>query len=73
MERRLFFVDNIRVAGYVGILVGVVTVADDVSIVIASGLVTVLTPVNGLLWLSWWLMMSPGLLRLARRASYAST
>lgn len=37
MERRLFFVDNIRVAGYVGILVGVVTVADDESRPIAFG------------------------------------
>jgi hypothetical protein len=55
-----------RVAGYVGILAGGVTLANDVSIVLAPVLATVLMPINGLLWLIWWLLISRYLFRLAR-------
>jgi hypothetical protein len=60
-----------RVAGYLGLLAGAFTLANDLSIVAAPSLAAVLMPVNGLLWLVWWLMIGRGLLRLARGASKA--
>jgi hypothetical protein len=54
-----------RVAAYVGLLAGLVTVADDISVVVAPMLTAFLMPINGLLWLVWWLLISRGLFRLA--------
>jgi hypothetical protein len=58
-----------RLAAYVGISAGMMTLANDVSVVVAPSVAAVLMPINGLLWLVWWLMMSRGLLRLGRSAS----
>jgi hypothetical protein len=50
----------------VGLLGGTVTIANDFCIVVAPSLAAILMPVNGLLWLVWWLLISRGLLRLSR-------
>lgn len=57
-----------KVTAYVGIVAGIFTFANDASIVIAPSLATILMPINGLLWLIWWLLISRGLFRLARSA-----
>lgn len=58
-----------RAVSYVGILGGTVTVANDVSMIIAPAIAGVLMPLNMLLWPVWWILVSRGLFRLARGAS----
>jgi hypothetical protein len=58
-----------RAAGYVGIVGFVVALANYTGWIIAPSIAAMLMPVNGLLWLVWWLMMSVGLLRLAKHIS----
>ena len=60
-----------RSAGYLGLLAGLATLANDVSIVVTPSVAPFLMPVNGLLWLVWWLMIGSGLLRLSRSVSSA--
>lgn len=57
-----------KVTAYVGILASVFTFANQASIVIAPLLPAILLPLNGLLWLVWWLLASRGLFRLASEA-----
>ena len=57
-----------RAAGYVGIVGFVVALGNYTSWLIAPSIAAVLMPINGLLWLIWWLMMSVGLFRLAKDA-----
>ena len=58
-----------RAAGYLGLAAGLVTIANHLSKIVAPAVAPKLMPVNGLLWLVWWLLMSSGLLRLARRVA----
>ena len=60
-----------RVVAYVGVLAGLVTVANDISIVIAPSLAAILMPINGLLWLIWWALVSRGLFQLGRQVAEA--
>jgi hypothetical protein len=46
-----------------------VALANYVTWIIASSIAALLMPINGLLWLIWWLLMSVGLFRLAKDAS----
>jgi hypothetical protein len=62
-----------RATAYVGILASLVTFANDMSIVLAPSLAAILMPINGLLWLIWWLLISYGLVKLGRNASKAPT
>ena len=55
-----------KAAAYVGILGGVVTVVHRIGLFIAPSFASVLMPISGLLWLIWWILVSLGLLRLAR-------
>ena len=55
-----------KAAGYVGIVGFVVALGNYTSWLIAPSIAAVLMPINGLLWLIWWLMMSVGLFRLAK-------
>jgi hypothetical protein len=55
-----------RVAGYVGIVGFVVALGGYISWLLALPFAAMLVPVNGLLWLVWWLVMSAGLFRLTR-------
>jgi hypothetical protein len=55
-----------RVAGYVGSVGFVVALANYGSWIVAPSIAAVLMPINGLLWVIWWLMMSVGLFRLAK-------
>jgi hypothetical protein len=55
-----------KVAGYVGIVGFVAALANYISGIVAPSIAAVLMPVNGLLWLVWWLMMSVWLFRLAK-------
>jgi hypothetical protein len=54
-----------QATAYVGILASIVTFANNISLVVAPSLAAILMPLNGLLWLVWWLLASRGLLRLA--------
>jgi hypothetical protein len=58
-----------KVTGYVGIVGFVVALANYISWIVAPSIAAVLMPINGLLWLIWWLMMSVGLFRLAKDTS----
>jgi hypothetical protein len=55
-----------RVAGYVGIVGFVVALGAYTSWLLALPIGAMFMPINGLLWLVWWLMMSVGLFRLAK-------
>lgn len=58
-----------KVAGMVGIVGFVVGLANYISWIVAPSVAAVFMPINGLLWLVWWLMMSVGLVRLAKGTS----
>ncbi len=55
-----------RGTGYLGLLAGTLTLANQLSLVVAPAIAPALMPINGLLWLVWWLLIGAGLLRLAR-------
>jgi hypothetical protein len=60
-----------RAVGYVGITGFVVALANYASWLLALDVAEKLLPLNGLLWLLWWLLASAGLFRLSRTASNA--
>jgi hypothetical protein len=60
-----------RATGYVGIVGFVVALANYISWITAPSVAAILMPINGLLWLLWWLMVSVGLFKLAKVASKA--
>jgi hypothetical protein len=60
-----------RIVGYVGILASVVTFADHACLVVAPSIASILMPLDGTLWLIWWILISWGLFRLSRTASEA--
>ena len=55
-----------RATSYVGIAGFVVALANYLTRLLEPSVAAYLLPVNGLLWLVWWLMMALGLFRLAR-------
>jgi hypothetical protein len=55
-----------KVPGYVGIAGFVVALANYITWIVAPSIAAVLMPVNGLVWLVWWLMISVGLFNLAK-------
>jgi hypothetical protein len=61
-----------KATAYLGILAGVVTSADHICIVIAPSIAGILMPVDGLLWLVWWILVSRGLFQLGKRTSKAA-
>jgi hypothetical protein len=58
-----------KAVGYVGVVGFVVTLANYISWILALAVAAMLMPINGLLWLLWWIMISVGLFRLASAAS----
>lgn len=56
-----------KVTAYLGIIAFCVTVANQLSLILAPALAAGLMPLNGLLWLIWWLMMSRLLLQISRK------
>jgi hypothetical protein len=56
-----------QVAGYVGIAGFVAALANYVSWLLAPAIAEVLMPLNGLLWFVWWIVISVGLFKLAKR------
>jgi len=57
-----------KAAAYVGIVGFVAALANYVSRLLAPEAAAMIMPVNGLLWFAWWVLVSVGLFRLARRA-----
>lgn len=55
-----------KASGYVGIVGFVAAIGNYASWIFVPSIAAVLMPINGLLWLAWWVMMSAGLLRLAK-------
>ena len=53
-------------AGYVGIVGFAFALSNYVARLTAPSIAAILMPINGLLWLIWWLMMSVSLLKLTR-------
>jgi hypothetical protein len=45
------------------------TLANDLSLILAPDLAAVLMPINGFLWLVWWLLVSRELFQLSRGIS----
>jgi hypothetical protein len=58
-----------RAAAYVGILASLFTLGNDISIVLAPSLASILMPISGLLWAVWWILVSLALFRLAQSVS----
>lgn len=56
-----------KLISYIGFLGVIITLADNLSLIIAPSLATILMPVNGLIWLIWWILVGRKLLQLARR------
>jgi uncharacterized membrane protein YgdD (TMEM256/DUF423 family) len=54
---------------YVGFLGCALTVGNQLSLVLAPEIAAILMPVNGVLWLIWWLLVSRGLFKLGRNTS----
>jgi hypothetical protein len=54
-----------RVVAYIGIVAFVAAVANVLGWMLAPSVAMIALPINGLLWLVWWLVVSVGLLRLA--------
>jgi hypothetical protein len=55
-----------KVTAYTGIAAGVFTVVGDIAGIFSLSFADILMPVNGLLSLGWWVMVSVGLFRLAK-------
>ena len=55
-----------KATAWVGILAGMITFGDDLSLVLAPALATPLMIVSGLFWIPWWVLIGLGLLRLAK-------
>ena len=55
-----------KAAGYVGIIGFVVALGAYSSWLLGLTFAPMFIPINGLLWVVWWLMMSVGLFRLAK-------
>jgi hypothetical protein len=53
-----------KATAYVGILASVLTIADDISVVLLPAVASPLLAVAGLFWVIWWIMISRGLLQL---------
>lgn len=56
-----------KLISYIGILGVFITLADNLSLIIAPSLAAFLMPLNGLIWLIWWILVGRKLLQLARR------
>jgi hypothetical protein len=52
-----------KVIGYLGILAFTFTLANDISLVVAPSAAAILMPINGLIWLIWWLLVGRTLLQ----------
>jgi hypothetical protein len=57
-----------KMIAYLGILGSVIVLANDISIVIAPSMATILMPLSGLVWLIWWILVGQKLLRHERKA-----
>jgi Domain of unknown function (DUF4386) len=62
-----------RTTAYAGIAAGILTVALNISGVIAPAAAGPLLGLAGLLWATWWILIAVGLLRLARSPSEVRT
>jgi len=58
-----------KAVGYVGIAGFVAAIANYISWIIAPSIAAILMLPNGLLWLTWWIMISVGLFKLAKVTS----
>ncbi len=58
-----------KAAAYVGIVGFVAALANYISRLFAPAIAEMLMPINGLLWFAWWIMVSVGLFKLAKRSS----
>jgi hypothetical protein len=57
---------------YIGILAFLLTLANDISLVFKPSIASVLMPLNGFLWLIWWILMGRKLLQLGSEKAKAS-
>ena len=51
---------------YVGITGFIITLANQISIIVAPAIATILMPLNGLAWLIWWILVSRKFLQLGK-------
>ncbi|HLF89701.1 MAG TPA: DUF4386 family protein [Anaerolineales bacterium] len=54
-----------KITAWFGILASVLTLVDDISVILTPELATTLMIVSGVFWIPWWLLISRGLFRLA--------
>lgn len=55
-----------KVIAYIGILGCIVTLANDISLVIAPSSAAIIMPINGLFWFIWWILVGLRLIQLGR-------
>ncbi len=55
-----------RPAAYVGIVGFLAALANYISWLLAPAVAAVVMPINGLLWFTWWIMVSVSLFKLAK-------
>jgi hypothetical protein len=55
-----------KITAWLGIGASLLTVADDISLIVAPSLATPLMIASGLFWMLWWVMIGLGLFRLAQ-------
>jgi hypothetical protein len=56
-----------KITAWFGILASLLTFADDLSLILAPTLATLLMILSGLFWIPWWLLISFNLFRLTRQ------
>jgi hypothetical protein len=61
-----------NVIGYIGVLAFTFTLANDLSLLIAPALADIFMPINGFLWLAWWILIGFKLLKLAGNVSHSN-
>ncbi len=61
--------DFSKVTAWVGILASVLTFTDDLSLLLAPNLAPPLMIASGIFWIPWWVLISVGLLRLAKASA----
>ncbi|MBN1886523.1 MAG: DUF4386 family protein [Thermoflexales bacterium] len=54
-----------KATAYAGILAGVITVANDFSLVVAPSIAGLIMPISGVFWIVWWVLISRMLFKLS--------
>ena len=57
----------IKAIAYIGILAFIMTIVNNISLIVAPSITSIIMPINGLLWTIWWVLVGGTLLQLSRK------